>query len=155
MATDFSAISSNIRFEILTRVNISMYEAQGTASYPADSSVGVLEVYLSIEELKELANLKRMRKEYSNGKGGFFPRLISEINNRDDNFFASEASDGSLRVVYFPCIPTEKQYKWTALKSLNSHEMEINRLEVEKGDEDTDDYRLYAECTDLRVQDLV
>ncbi|MEE1673721.1 hypothetical protein SNR37_003148 [Agarivorans aestuarii] len=153
MATDFIEVAKRIRLEIYTRVNIAMYDAEGTASWPADAATGALKVHISVDELKNMAELKRMRKQYSKGKGGFFPRLISVLNSGDDNFYASEASDGSLRVIYFPDIPKDKQYQWTDLKVRNDADMQANRLEVENSDDYSDDYRFVAECPDIKFRE--
>lgn len=153
MATNFIEVAKAIRLQMYTRANIAMYDAEGTASWPADPAPGALKVRISIEELKELAGLKRMRKQYSKGTGGFFPRLINELNHTDERFHASEGKDGSLIVIYFPDIPRDKQYHWNELKDKNNIDMVTNREIIESGDDDADDYRFVAECTGIQFRE--
>jgi len=155
MATDFRALAETIHLQIYTRVNIAMYDAEGSASWPADPMVGALEVRMSVEELKQLAGLQRMRKHYSNGKGGFFPRLIDEL-NKFHGLHAKEdikCNKGALVITYIPDIPKDKQLIWSSLTEKNSEDMIKNKAAIEGGIEDTDDYRYQAELTDVKFRE--
>lgn len=153
MATNFKALADVINMQMLTRHNILMYEAEGVASWPAVPAAGALKVRMSSEELKKLAGLERMRKQYAKGKGGFFPRLINELNHHYTHLHAYEDKDGCLIVIFFPEIPLENQYGWTDLKTKNRADMKANREVIEGGDEDAYDYRYLSVITNFKFRE--
>ncbi|MGL6316651.1 hypothetical protein [Vibrio sp. WXL103] len=143
MATDFILTAEKIVREIYVRANIDRHEGQSHLTDDEGGS-GIYKLTLSIEELKQIAGLQRMRKTYSNGKGGFFKRLIEEINKGWDNEFYSIYAtevDEAIVVVHIPRAPYVNDFTWEKIRKKNTDDILAQRDLILNGDEEAPDYR--------------